>query len=168
MFLNQRASQQRPLLIEAAAPANGRLFPLCEVSDANFACGFLGEGIALEPTDGLVAAPFDGIISHIAETKHALMLRHASGLQLLIHIGIDTIDLRGEGFDMLVSIDDQILAGQPLVTFDPVRIRESGYASCIILVVLGAQSSTASIACNYRVVDIGEPAAFRIALKQVT
>lgn len=166
MSQNKQAWKQPPVLIGAAAPITGRLFPLREVNDDNFSQGYLGDGIALDPASNCVVAPFDGLISHIAETKHALLLKHESGMQLLIHIGIDTIDLRGEGFELLVSVNDQVGAGQPLIVFDPSLIRKAGYPTCIIFIAIGCESFSAAIACNYREVQIGDPDAFQIILKQ--
>lgn len=168
MLQNQRAWRQRPVLIGAAAPVAGRLFPLREVNDDNFSRGYLGDGVAIEPASESVAAPFDGIVSHIAETKHALLLLHESGLQLLIHVGIDTVDLRGKGFDMLVNVNDRVRSGQPLVQFDLPLIRMAGYPTCVILIALGGDQLMTSIDCNYRDVTIGEPDAFWIKLQQVT
>ncbi|WP_026297603.1 PTS sugar transporter subunit IIA [Paenibacillus daejeonensis] len=166
--MNKRGLTQRHPSIAVAAPVAGRLFPLSEVSDQNFSRGYLGEGVAIEPSDDLVVAPFAGTVSHIAETKHALLLKHACGLQLLIHIGIDTIDLQGEGFDMLVRVNDQVGARQPLVTFDHALIRESGYPACVIFIAIGTAPHIASIACSYREVQLGEQDAFRIMLKHTT
>jgi PTS system glucose-specific IIA component len=160
--------KQRPDLVEAAAPVAGRLFPLREVGDPNFSGGYLGEGVAIEPTSDCVVAPYDGIVSHIAESKHALLLKHASGLQLLIHIGIDTVDLRGEGFDMLVNVNERVRPGQPLLRLDLPAIRRAGYPACAIFVAIGGERLSASVDCDYRDVRVGEPNAFRIMLKPIT
>jgi PTS system glucose-specific IIA component len=168
MFQNQWANRQQNVLIGAAAPVAGRLFPLREVNDDNFSRGYLGDGIAIEPTSDCVVAPFGGIVSHIAEAKHALLLQHESGLQLLIHIGIDTVDLRGKGVDMLVNVNDRVRPGQSLVQFDLPLIREAGYPTCAIFIAIGGGQLLASIDCDYRDVTIGEPDAFRIMLKPIT
>lgn len=165
---NRRARMQTTILVEAAAPVDGRLFPLREVDDPNFSGGYLGEGVAIEPTSGCVVSPFDGIVGHIAEAKHALLLKHASGLQLLIHIGIDTVDLRGKGFDMLANVNDRVRPGQPLMRFDLSSIREAGYPACAIFIAIGGEDFAASIDCEYRDVRIGEPDAFRIMLKPIS
>lgn len=168
MLQNKWARKQRPLLVGAAAPVAGRLFPLQEVGDDSFSQGYLGDGVAIEPACDCAVAPFDGIVSHIAEAKHALLLRHESGMQLLIHIGIDTVDLRGQGFDMLVNVNDAVRQGEPLVRFDLPLIREAGYPVCAILIAIGGEQLHASIECDYRDVAIGEPEAFRIRLKPIT
>jgi glucose-specific phosphotransferase system IIA component len=165
---NNWVRKQHPVLVGAAAPVAGRLFALREVDDLNFSRGYLGDGVAIEPTSDCVVAPFDATVSHIAEAKHALLLKHASGLQLLIHIGIDTVDLRGKGFDMLVNVNDPVRPGQPLVRFDLPYIREAGYPTCAIFIAIGGERLTASIDCEYRDVYIGEPDAFRITLKPIT
>lgn len=168
MFQNIWTWKQRPVLIGAAAPVAGRLFPLREVNDDNFSRGYLGDGVAIEPSNGCVVAPFDGIVSHIAEANHALLLKHESGLQLLIHIGIDTVDLRGKGFDMQVNVNESVRLGQPLVQFDLPLIRKAGYPACAIFIALGGGQLLATIDCDYRNVTIGEPDAFRINLQQLT
>ncbi|MBB3108608.1 PTS system glucose-specific IIA component [Paenibacillus phyllosphaerae] len=109
------------------APITGKAVSLTEVPDEAFAAGHMGKGIAIEPTVGKVVAPFDAIVAHIIHTNHAVILEHASGLQLLIHVGINTVAMKGEGFNGLVQMGDQVRAGQTLIEFDIEKIRTAGY-----------------------------------------
>ncbi|MFS0726476.1 PTS glucose transporter subunit IIA [Paenibacillus sp. 1P07SE] len=160
--------KEPPALIGAAAPLAGRLFPLHEVNDDNFSRGYMGDGVAIEPSSNCVMAPFDGTISQIAQTKHALLLRHDSELQLLIHIGLDTFDLQGQGFDLQVGVNDRVRMGQPLVTFDPALIVKADCPTCVIFIAISNEHTKASVSCEYREIGVGEPDAFRIELHQVT
>jgi len=156
--------------ISAAAPASGQLIPLSEMPDENFSQGYLGDGVAILPTSSSIVAPFDGTIVHTAETKHAIIIKHISGLQLLIHIGIDTVQLHGQGFSQLVNSGSQVIAGQPLITFDEAFIRAAGYETYIIIVAISSMISQtdhiANVTCRYRKVSAAEPNAFSIRLIQ--
>lgn len=111
--------------------------PLSEVPDDAFSQGLLGPGLALDPLEDLVRAPCDGIVAAIAAAGHAITLRHASGAEVLLHIGIDTVQLAGRGFTCLTRLDATVRAGDPLLRIDP-RIVARGARSLISpLVVLG-------------------------------
>ena len=96
------------------APFSGKLVPLSEVPDETFASGVLGEGIAIEPSDGLFCSPVDGTVETIAETKHAIGFAADNGLEILVHVGLETVSLNGEGFEILVKEGDRVKAGQPV------------------------------------------------------
>ena len=117
------------------APLSGTLRQLEEVPDPVFAGKMVGEGIAIEPSEGIVVAPFDGEIVQLFPTKHAIGLRSASGLEVLIHIGLETVSLEGEGFEALVKQGDQVKMGDKLITFDMAIINEKA-SSTITPVVL--------------------------------
>lgn len=150
--------------VAAAAPVAGRLFPLHEVQDEAFSRGFMGQGVAIEPVNGYVVSPVKGRISHVIDTKHALLIEHSSGLQFLIHIGIDTVDLKGEGFHVPVKADDIVTEGQILMEFDIHSIRKAGYAAHVLVIAIGERLID-YIECEYREVQAAEPNVFRIALK---
>ena len=106
------------------APIDGRLIELIHVPDAVFAGKIMGDGFAIEPTNGEVVSPVDGMItSFMADTRHAVGITSAEGLEILIHIGIDTVQLAGEGFVGLVGQDAPVTAGQPLLKVDLEMIR---------------------------------------------
>lgn len=109
------------------APIEGEIFPLSDVPDSTFASGALGEGFAIRPAKGIVTAPFDGEVSMVFDTKHAIGLKSNDGIELLIHIGINTVELNGAGYDVLVKAGDRVIAGQSIVKFDRKEIAEKGY-----------------------------------------
>ena len=114
---------------------NGTVVPLAEVKDEAFASGALGDGIAIEPTDGELVAPADGEISSTFETHHAVGMTTVDGAELLMHIGIDTVKLGGKHFTYLVSEGDKVKKGQPLIRFDLEAIKAEGYPVTTPLIV---------------------------------
>ena len=123
--------------IVVTAPFSGKLVPLSEVPDETFASGVLGEGIAIEPSDGLFCSPVDGTVETIAETKHAIGFAADNGLEILVHVGLETVSLNGEGFEILVKEGDRVKAGQPVAKADLALIRERGLKTITSLVVTG-------------------------------
>ena len=110
-----------------SACLNGTVVPLADVKDEAFASGVLGNGIAIEPSDGELVAPADGEISSTFETHHAVGMTTADGAELLMHIGIDTVKLGGKHFTYLVNEGDKVKKGQPLIRFDLEAIKAEGY-----------------------------------------
>ncbi len=104
--------------LELRAPVAGILVAISDVPDAAFASESLGPGIAIEPLEPIICAPCDGEIIAVARTLHAITMRATNGAEILIHIGIDTVALAGEGFDVLVKTGDQVAAGAQLIRFD--------------------------------------------------
>ncbi|WP_434751457.1 PTS system trehalose-specific EIIBC component [Paenibacillus amylolyticus] len=113
--------------LELMAPLTGKAVLLEQVPDPAFAEKQMGEGIAIEPSGNQVVAPFDAKVAHVIKSKHAVILEHASGLQVLIHVGINTVSLKGEGFSMYVETGDRVRAGQKLLEFDRNVIQDAGY-----------------------------------------
>ncbi|ASE58494.1 MULTISPECIES: glucose-specific PTS transporter subunit IIBC [Staphylococcus] len=109
----ERASE-----VNIYAPGNGQVIPLSEVPDQVFAQKMMGDGVGFIPADGKIVAPFDGTVKTIFPTKHAIGLESDQGLELLIHIGIDTVKLNGEGFESFVETDDRVHKGQVLMQID--------------------------------------------------
>ena len=118
-----------------SACLNGTVVPLADVKDEAFASGALGDGIAIEPTDGELVAPADGEISSTFETHHAVGMTTADGAELLMHIGIDTVKLGGKHFTYLVNEGDKVRKGQPLIRFDIEAIKAEGYPVTTPLIV---------------------------------
>ena len=109
------------------SPVDGTVVPLSEVPDAAFADASLGKGVAIRPTSGAVYAPFDGTVVAAFPTGHALGLRGVDGVELLIHVGLDTVKLGGEHFSLKVSSGQQVTAGDLLLEFDGAAIERAGY-----------------------------------------
>lgn len=118
-----------------SACLNGTVVPLADVKDEAFASGVLGDGIAIEPTDGELVAPADGEISSTFETHHAVGMTTADGAELLMHIGIDTVKLGGKHFTCLVNEGDKVKKGQPLIRFELEAIKAEGYPVTMPLIV---------------------------------
>lgn len=110
-----------------SACLSGTVVPLADVKDEAFASGVLGDGIAIEPSDGELVAPADGEISSTFETHHAVGMTTADGAELLMHIGIDTVKLGGKHFTYLVNEGDKVKKGQPLIRFELEAIKAEGY-----------------------------------------
>ena len=107
------------------APLDGRLVDLRQVPDEVFAGKIMGDGFAIDPVNGEVVSPLNGTVtSFMADTRHAVGITSDEGLEVLIHIGIDTVKLAGDGFVGLVGQNEKVLAGQPLLKVDLARIRD--------------------------------------------
>lgn len=121
--------------LEIACPVKGTVIPVAEVKDEAFASRGIGDGIGIIPQDGNIYAPFDGTIEAVFPTGHAIGLS-SNGVSLLIHIGIDTVKLNGEGFHLMVKQDDYVKKGDLLVSFDRKLLEEKGYDPTVICIVI--------------------------------
>lgn len=122
---------------ELKAMVNGEVISVTEVKDDVFSSCMLGKGIAIHPTNGVVVAPVDGEISVTMEgTNHAVGIRIAEGFDLLIHIGLDTVSLNGEGFTSHISMGQKVKAGDKLITFDKALVESKGLCADVILIAL--------------------------------
>lgn len=125
-----------PCLVELKAICDGRTLPLSEVPDEVFSQGVMGEGMAFEPSGDTIYAPTDADVSIVMEdSRHACGLALADGTELLIHIGIDTVDMNGDGFTLFVHEGDHVKAGDKLITFSPDKIAAAGHPKTTVLVV---------------------------------
>lgn len=111
------------------APLKGNVISREEIPDETFASGVLGNGVGIEPETGEVVAPFDGVISSVTDTHHAVGITGPGEMEVLIHVGIDTVNMKGDGFELLVSEGDKVKAGQKLMTFDIEKIKAAGYST---------------------------------------
>ena len=124
------------------APINGKVIAMEKIPDPTFSAGVLGKTMGIEPSDGIVYAPFDGTIAHAADTGHALGFVSSDGLELLIHVGVDTVEMGGTGFELKVKSGDAIKAGQPLLVFDRKAVANAGHPDTVIVVVLNGDNYT--------------------------
>ncbi len=120
---------------EIASPLKGRAIALSDVPDKTFAAGVLGDGAAVEPSDGKVIAPADGIVGSLFDTNHAIGLTLDDGAEVLIHVGVNTVELNGECFTAHVKEGDRITKGQTLITFDKSAIEAKGYNTVTPVIV---------------------------------
>lgn len=127
---NKVESKKNDLMTEVAVslPIAGEVFPLSEIADAAFSTELLGKGLAVRPSEGKVYAPFDGTVETFFPTNHAVGLKSVDGIELLIHIGMDTVNLEGKYFVPKVKQEDTIKKGQLLLEFDGKAIQEAGYS----------------------------------------
>ena len=112
---------------EVFAPLSGNVIAMSEVPDQVFSSGMMGDGAAIEPTDNHVYAPFDGEIASIFDTKHAIGFRAENGAELLVHVGLDTVELKGEHFILHKQAGDHVKKGDLVLTFDAKAIQDAGY-----------------------------------------
>lgn len=111
------------------------MIPREEIPDETFASGVLGDGVGIEPEEGLVVAPFDGEISSVTDTRHAVGITGPGEMEVLIHVGVNTVNMQGDGFTLLVKEGDRVKAGQKLLTFDIDKIKAAGYSTTTAVLV---------------------------------
>lgn len=117
------------------SPLKGKVIPISEVEDETFASEMLGKGVGIIPTGNRVVAPFDGTVTTFFETKHAIGITNQAGLEILIHVGIDTVNLKGEHFQAYTKVDEVVKKGDLLLEFDQKGIEEAGYDSTTMVIV---------------------------------
>lgn len=119
---------------EIVSPVKGNVLPLNQAKDPVFAEGVVGRGAVVEPTEGVVYAPFNGTVMTVFPTKHAIGLISDNGMELLIHIGVDTVQLEGEHFETFITEGQKIKTGDKLASFDVKGIEEAGYSSQVLVI----------------------------------
>lgn len=133
---------------ELKAIVDGEVIELCNVSDEVFSKGVMGDGIAFEPTGNTIVSPVNATVSLVmSDSKHALGLTLDNGIELLIHVGIDTVDMNGDGFTMFVNEGDKITTGQPLIKFSKDKIIKAGHKATTMLII--TESANKNFEFNY-------------------
>ena len=120
---------------ELKAMVSGRVIPVTEVADPVFSSKALGDGIAIRPDGQVITAPCSGEISMVAETGHAVGITVNNGAELLLHIGLDTVSLNGEGFKVMVKQGKKVKQGDVLLEFDKALVEQKGFATDCIMIV---------------------------------
>ncbi len=128
-------------VVEVRQPVQGTVIPISEVPDPVFAQQMLGPGLAIEPTGNTVVSPADGVLTLMYPTGHGFIVTADSGPELMVHIGLDTVNLKGEGFEILAKQGQRVAAGEPLVTFDPEKVSAAGHPLTTMVVVMNDPSA---------------------------
>jgi len=134
-------------MFQLIAPLSGELIPLSKVPDKVFASKMAGEGIAIDSTDDIVVAPADGYLALILEGNHAFCMKLDNGILIIVHIGIDTVELKGEGFERLTQDGVRVKVGEPIIKLDRNKILEKGY-SLITPVLITNMDLVSQINCT--------------------
>ena len=156
-----KAKEEAPKAVTAGdktvvSPLQGKTVPLSEVHDAVFSQKVLGDGVAVRPAEGKVCAPVDGVISSLFDTCHAVGLESDDGLELLIHVGIDTVNLQGRHFKAHAKTGDRVKKGDVLITFDLEAIQKEGYDTITPVLVSNSDDFSALEAVTGRDVQPGD------------
>lgn len=122
------------------SPIKGKIIDISEVPDVVFSEKMLGDGVAIYPIEGIVMSPVAGEVIHVMDTKHAIGLKSANGVEILIHVGIDTVDMKGEGFEVHVSEGDKVKLGDILLTFNLDKVKEKAKSTITPIVITNMDS----------------------------
>ena len=142
--------------VSLLAPVAGKVIPLNEVPDEVFASGVAGQGAAILPEEERICAPCAGRVSMVFPSGHALGMRTPEGLELLLHVGLNTVMLNGDGFEVLVKEGDEVKAGQELLRFDGKKIKEAGYSLISPILVTNADEVKEVLPPEKEAVKAGE------------
>ena len=141
----ERVEPPRPLNVHEErdvlyAPVSGTCLALPDVPDPIFASGAMGPGVGMQPSDGFIYAPASGTIVFMTSTLHAFGIRTDDGAEILVHAGVDTVDLKGDGFVGFSKTGRHVAAGEPLMGMDLDKIAKAGYSDVVIMVVTNASA----------------------------
>ena len=156
--LEEVAVDKAPLMnkITIASPLNGEIVPLTEVKDETFASEMMGKGVAINPTEGKVVSPINGTVQMIFKTKHAIGLKSEDGAEILIHIGMDTVQLDGKHFTAHVKDGDKVKVGDTLVEFDMDAIKKEGYELVTPVIITNTMDYLEIVPKEIKSVNAGE------------
>ncbi|HIG0358586.1 TPA: PTS sugar transporter subunit IIA [Clostridium sporogenes] len=126
-FLKEKKEEENYDLLKFVAPATGKSLPLADVPDPVFAQKMVGDGLAIMIEEDIIVAPTDGELSLVFETKHAFAMTLDNDIELLVHIGLETVELKGEGFEQLAQVGTKVKAGTPIIKVDREFIKSKGF-----------------------------------------
>ena len=141
---------------EVKSPVDGQLIAIEEVDDEVFSQKMAGDGVAILPVGNIFVAPIDGVISKIFSTNHAFSVKSKQDLEVLVHIGLETVALKGEGFERLANEGDEVKAGDPIIKADLVYIKANA-KDIITPILITDESKYSEIDKNTNVVKSGDP-----------
>lgn len=141
---------------EIKNPITGKVIALEDIKDPVFSSGAMGKGIAIEPKDNKVYAPFNGTVEFVANTKHAIALRSEEGIELLIHVGMDTVKMNGVGFNLKTEVNSTVKEGDLLLEFDIRKIEKSGYSLVTPVVITNSDTYEECTLCIDEEVEFGK------------
>ena len=130
---------KKSIEVYIVSPFSGKLMDITEVPDEFFSAKMVGDGVAIEPDNGLVVAPCSGKIIQIFNTNHAVAIETKEGLEVLIHLGIDTVKLKGEGFKRIAAVGDEVKEGHPLIEMDLEKIKSLGKSTITPVIITNPQ-----------------------------
>ena len=130
------------------APVKGTCIDITEVDDIGFSSKMMGDGVAIVPIEGIVTAPCDGKISMIFDTGHAFGMEANNGAEILIHIGIDTVNLNGEGFEILKKPGQKVKRGEPVIRFDLEKVKKLYDTATMVIMTNGKNFVKTAVGCN--------------------
>ena len=139
-----------------AAPVTGKCIAIDQVADAVFSSKMMGDGFAIVPTGDTVVAPMDGEIVMIPESKHAFGMQTKDGIELLVHIGLDTVNLNGQGFEVLAKQGSRVKGGTPVIRFDRSFMEGQGIDLATMLVFTGGYDKPVVLSCEGQTVNAGD------------
>lgn len=140
-----------------AAPVAGKVVALADVKDKVFASKALGEGVGIEPSSGRVVAPVSGVLVTVPDSGHAFGIKTDDGVEVLVHVGIDTVRLNGKGFSVAVAKDQHVMAGDVLANVDLDAIKAAGYDTTTVVVVINTMTLESVVPRTSDVVALGDP-----------
>lgn len=147
------------------APVSGKVIDLQSINDKVFSEKLAGDGVAIEPTGDVIAAPADGMISLVFKTGHAFSMLLSNGIELLVHIGLDTVELEGEGFEVLVKEKRFVKCGEPIIKIDREGILAKGY-TLTTPVIITNPDKIFELKCNFNAnVELGKDTIFAYKTK---
>jgi beta-glucoside PTS system EIICBA component len=151
-------NKKKPLVnkITIASPMDGEIMPLKEVKDETFASEMMGKGVAIKPIEGKVVSPINGTVETIFKTKHAIGLKSSDGVEVLIHIGIDTVQLEGKHFTSYINDGDEVKVGDTLIEFDMEAIKKEGYELVTPVIVTNTVDYLEVLPMNLKNAKVGD------------
>lgn len=150
---NKMISDNKETII--CAPVSGKVICREDIPDETFASGIMGEGVGIKPEEEIIVAPFDGEITSVVDTGHAVGLTSSDGVELLIHVGVDTVKMQGDGFQVFVTEGQKVKTGEKLLKFDRDKIRKAGYSDTTAVLATNSDdySSVKTVAENVKQKD---------------